>query len=230
MNQSAVSTGILLFPITPPITPTIIDSRFECSICGKLFRKSGGLTRHLNIVAKYNSLRPDLDTLPENTIHQFKAILVHYIRKKLPKGYKQLGKQTVSIPATESQFYAVFKNYIHYYSATRGIYKCVFRGGASNQILANILGMQGWEIKFYDQRQCTFVVLCDGDNNIENGEDNPIATASTHETIKKLRKPKCIRGQLVVEWKKQKNADFNGNFTQAGHVYFHFYNSQAMIE
>ena len=130
MNQSAVSTGILLFPITPPITPTIIDSRFECSICGKLFRKSGGLTRHLNIVAKYNSLRPDLDTLP--------------------KGYKQLGKQTVSIPATESQFYAVFKNYIHYYSATRGIYKCVFRGGASNQILANILGMQGWEIKFYD--------------------------------------------------------------------------------
>src|SRR5947209_330528 len=223
MDQSAVSTKILLFPITP----TIIDSRFECSVCGKLFRKRGGLTRHLNIVEKYNSLRPDLDILPENTTRQFKAILVHYIRKKLPKGYKQLGKQTVSIPATESQFYAVFKNYIHYYSATRGIYKCVFRGGASNQVLANILGMQGWEIKFYDQRQCTFVVLCDGDNN---GEDNPIAAASTYETIKKLRKQKCIRGQLVVEWKKQKSADFNGNFTQAGHVYFHFYNSQAMIE
>ncbi|PKK76809.1 hypothetical protein RhiirC2_772051 [Rhizophagus irregularis] len=81
----------------------------------------------------------DIDALPDNTVHQFKAILVHYIRKRLPKGYRQLGKQTVSIPATESQFYAVFKNYIHYYSATKGIYKCIFRGGSSNQILANIL-------------------------------------------------------------------------------------------
>ncbi|CAG8770856.1 8836_t:CDS:2, partial [Rhizophagus irregularis] len=127
-----------------------------------------------------------LDILPENTIHQFKAILVHYIRKRLPKGYRQLGKQTVSISATESQFYAVFKNHIHYYSATKGIYKCIFRGGSSNQVLSNILEMQGWEIKFYDQRQCTYVVLCDGDNNIENGEENPIAAALSHETIKKL--------------------------------------------
>jgi hypothetical protein len=86
--------------------------------------------------------------------------------------------------------------------------------------------MQGWEIKFYDQWQCTYVVLCDGN---ENDKGNPIAAASTHETIKKLHKPKCIWGQLIVEWKKQKNTDFNGKFTQAGHVYFHFYNSQAMI-
>jgi hypothetical protein len=105
--------------------------------------KKGGLIRHLNVVAKYNSLHSDLDTLPENTIHQFKAILVHYIRKRLLKGYRQLGKQTVSIPATESQFYAVFKNYIHYYSVIKGIYKCIFREDLSNQVLSNILEMQG---------------------------------------------------------------------------------------
>ena len=88
MSQTAVSTGIL----SPSTTPTITDSRFECSVCGKLFKKRGGLTRHLNIIAKYNSLHSDLDILPENTIHQFKAILVHYIRKRLQRGYKQLGK------------------------------------------------------------------------------------------------------------------------------------------
>ncbi|POG59466.1 hypothetical protein GLOIN_2v1818618 [Rhizophagus irregularis DAOM 181602=DAOM 197198] len=203
MNQAVVSTGSLPPSTTTQITtPTTNDSKFEY-----------------------------IDALPDNTVHQFKAILVHYIRKRLPKGYRQLGKQTVSIPATESQFYAVFKNYIHYYySATKGIYKCIFRGGSSNQILANILEMEGWETKFYDQLQCTYVVLCDDDNNIEDGDENPITAALTYETIKKLRKPKCVRGQLVVEWKKQKNTDFNGNFTHAGHIYFHFYNSQAMIE
>ncbi|CAB5179237.1 unnamed protein product [Rhizophagus irregularis] len=183
MNQAVVSTGALPPSTTTQITtPTTNDSKFEY-----------------------------IDALPDNTVHQFKAILVHYIRKRLPKGYRQLGKQTVSIPATESQFYAVFKNYIHYYSATKGIYKCIFRGGSSNQILANILEMEGWETKFYDQRQCTYVVLCDDDNNIEDGDENPITAALTYETIKKLRKPKCVRGQLVVEWKKQKNTDFNGN-------------------
>ncbi|CAB5201067.1 unnamed protein product [Rhizophagus irregularis] len=158
MNQAVVSTGALPPSTTTQITtPTTNDSKFEY-----------------------------IDALPDNTVHQFKAILVHYIRKRLPKGYRQLGKQTVSIPATESQFYAVFKNYIHYYSATKGIYKCIFCGGSSNQILANILEM-------------------------EDGDENPITAALTYETIKKLHKPKCVRGQLVVEWKKQKNTDFNGN-------------------
>src|SRR5688572_31916990 len=93
--------GILL----PPVTPT---TRFECNVCGKLFRKKGGLTRHLNIITKYNILHPNIDILPESTIRQFKGILVHYIHKRLLRGHKQLGKQTVSVPATESQFYAVF--------------------------------------------------------------------------------------------------------------------------
>ncbi|CAG8782246.1 9168_t:CDS:2, partial [Rhizophagus irregularis] len=96
----------------------------------------------------------------------------HYIRKRLPKGYRQLGKQTVSIPTTESSL---------------------------NQILANILEMEGWETKFYDQRQYTYVVLCDDDNNIEDKDKNPITAVLTYETIKKLRKPKCVHGQLVVE-------------------------------
>jgi hypothetical protein len=138
MNQSVSSNGI----ISPPITPaTTFDLRFECNVCRKVFKRKGGLTRHLNIIKNYNISRSDLDTLPENTIQQFKGILVHYIHKKLPRGYKRLGKQTVSVPATESQFYAVFKNHIHYYSSRKGIYKCIFHGDSANQILANILEM-----------------------------------------------------------------------------------------
>ncbi|PKK61314.1 hypothetical protein RhiirC2_718505, partial [Rhizophagus irregularis] len=73
MNQAVVSTGALPPSTTTQITtPTTNDSKFEY-----------------------------IDALPDNTVHQFKAILVHYIRKRLPKGYRQLGKQTVSIPATE---------------------------------------------------------------------------------------------------------------------------------
>lgn len=221
----SMSQNSCFFP--SPTTSTAVNSRFECNVCEKQFKSQSGLTRHLNIVVKYNVLRPDLDILPENVIHQFKEILVHYIHKRLPRGYKQLGKQTVSVPATESQFYAVFKNYIHYYSAKKKIYKCIFRGGSSNQVLANILEMKSWGIKFYDQQQCTYVVLHDDNNNFEIDGENPIMLSTT---IKKLHKKKYKRGQLVVEWKQQKNIDFNGNFTQAGHIYFHFYNSQAMIQ
>ncbi|CAG8611803.1 3154_t:CDS:2 [Dentiscutata erythropus] len=141
------------------------------------------------------------------------GILVHYIHKRLQKGYKQLGKQTVLVPSTESQFYAIFKNYIHYYSAAKNKYKYIFNRSSSNQELANILDSQNWGIKFYDQQQCTYIVLCD-DNIIEN-EENLIKQAITQQLTlnKKSYKPKYKYGQLIVEWKKQKTIDFNSYIT-----------------
>jgi hypothetical protein len=221
MIQFEASNGIVSPPTTPTAPTTTIDSGFECNVCRKAFKSKGGLTRHLNIVKKYNISRPDLD-MPKNTTQQFKGILVHYIRKKLPRGYKKLGKQTVSVPATESQFYAVFKNHIHYYSARKNVYKCIFHGVSANQVLADILEMQDWGIKYYEQCQRTYVVLCD-DNIEESDDENPILRAT------KQCKSRYERGQFIVEWKQQKDLDFNGNFTQAGHIYFHFFNSQAMI-
>ncbi|GBC35856.2 uncharacterized protein OCT59_021869 [Rhizophagus irregularis] len=126
---------------------------------------------------------------------RFECILVYYIRKKLPRGYKQLGKQTVSVPATESQFYAVFKNYIHYYSTRKGFYKYIFREVSANQMLANILDIQKWEVKFYEQQQRIYVILCDDDDNIESDDENPILRAT------KQCKSKYKCGQLIVEWK-----------------------------
>ncbi|PKK63700.1 hypothetical protein RhiirC2_788526 [Rhizophagus irregularis] len=180
MIQSEASNGI----VSPPITPTATcDSKFECNVCRKVFKSKSRLTRHHNIVKKYNILRSDLDILPENTTRQFKGILVHYICKKLPRGYKKLGKQ--------------MEKYL--------------------QINARM------GVKFYEQCQHTYVVLYD-DNNIESDDENPILQ------VTKQCKSRYERGQLVVEWKQQKNSNFNGNLTQAGHIYFHFFNSQTMIQ
>jgi hypothetical protein len=42
MNQAVVSTGALPPSTTTQITtPTTNDSKFECNICGKLFKKRG---------------------------------------------------------------------------------------------------------------------------------------------------------------------------------------------
>lgn len=50
-------------------------------------------------------------------------------------------------------------------------------------------------------------MLYDDDSNIEADEENLIIKTS------KQHKPRYKREQLVVEWKQQKNIDFNGNFT-----------------
>ncbi|GBC00659.1 hypothetical protein RclHR1_03930009 [Rhizophagus clarus] len=68
MIQSDVSNGIASPPITPIApTTTTIDSGFECNVCRKAFKSKNGLTRHFNIVKKYNISRSDLNILPENT-------------------------------------------------------------------------------------------------------------------------------------------------------------------
>ncbi|GES96120.1 hypothetical protein GLOIN_2v1774494 [Rhizophagus clarus] len=85
----------------------------------------------------------------------------------------EISKQIVFEPTTKSQFYAIFKNHIYYYSTRKNVYKCIFHGILSNQILANILKMQEWRIKFYEQCQCTYVVLCNNDI-IESDDENPI--------------------------------------------------------
>ena len=67
---------------TLPYTP--LPNNAFCSTCGKEFKGSKGLTRHKQIVQKYNQRQQELDELPVNTIAEFKQILVSEIHKKLP--------------------------------------------------------------------------------------------------------------------------------------------------
>jgi hypothetical protein len=209
-----------------PPTPININSNFKCDVCGRQYKRKEGLIKHNSDITNYNAPHLNLDTLPENNIREFKGILVHYIHKNLPNGYKNLGKKTVSVPATESQFFATFKNYIHYYSEKKGLYKCIFQGLSSYQNLSNILETPKWGKKFYEQNQYTYVVL---GNDDEMNEYNPIVQAVRQKTTKKSYKPRYERGKLIIEWKKKKKIDFDGNMTQAGHIFFHFFISKITL-
>ncbi|CAG8828755.1 15412_t:CDS:1, partial [Racocetra persica] len=54
----------------------------------------------------------------------------------------------------------------------------------------SILDMQDWGIKFYEQQQCTYIVLCDYKDIVE--EENPIIQAIVQQSAynKKFYKPK----------------------------------------
>ena len=111
--------------LTPPHTPSPNIS-FLCVTCGKQFKNSQGLTRYNEIVQKYNQCQQGLDELPANTIAEFKEILVMEIHKKLVLNFRSMGKKLVSILCPESLFFSIFSGYIHYYSRTKGNYKCIF--------------------------------------------------------------------------------------------------------
>src|ERR1044072_7713653 len=87
-----------------------------CKVCLRPFNSEHRLLLHRKTVSKYN------------TPKEFQEILVYHIHKKLGKNHTQAGRKTVSLPCTKSQFFSIFRGFIHYYQAKRGIYKCFFQG------------------------------------------------------------------------------------------------------
>ncbi|RHZ89262.1 hypothetical protein Glove_16g70 [Diversispora epigaea] len=51
--------------------------------------------------------------------------------------------------------------HIHYYSNTKRLYKCIFRGHDTYQILSTIFNSNQWGKKIYSQNQQTYVVCLD---------------------------------------------------------------------
>lgn len=199
-----------------PLTPISISQQcFECKVCRVSYKTKRGLTRHQNIVQKYNIRREGLYTLPSEAINQFKADLVHVIGSKLKEHFKQSGKQTFSFPCLESLFFGVFEGYIHYFNYKNGSYKCFFQGQDAYEQLANLLNNQNWGRKFFDNNQQTFVLLFDGQAEAKANYD----LFGKH--IKKSNLPK-----LTVEWKIKSKADAKNNQTSAGYIYLSFYTQQ----
>src|SRR5438128_5478452 len=142
---------------SPPFTHQITSlPTFTCDICKKVFKSQQGVKLHQSIIRRYNEGPTDLDTLPEKTVKDFKQILVYWIHRRLPKTYKNQGKQLVSVPCTESLFFAVFRNYIH--ARRKGSYTCIFKGHDSYQVVSNLLENEYWGKKIYGQQR-TYIVL-----------------------------------------------------------------------
>src|SRR5436190_7408693 len=158
------------FPLSQFLVMTVQNSKndslpntseYKCNICQKIFKNKAGLTLHNTVIRKYNILQVGLPKVPMNITKSFKNDLIYFIHRRLPNGFKNSGKNTVSIPCSESQFHAVFKGHIHFYSKKTGIYKYWFHGKEGEKKLNQIFGKTDWVIKFYNQNQRTFVVFAD---------------------------------------------------------------------
>ncbi|CAG8834903.1 16043_t:CDS:1, partial [Cetraspora pellucida] len=98
------------------------------------------------------------------------------------------------------------------------VYKCLFRGWEGEQILNQIFGRSDRRIKYYDQNQITYVAL-NNDQSLESGQEseiNPLALATTKRTSRSKKKLKYKYGEMVVEWKRKYDKDFNDNICSAG--------------
>ncbi|GBB93933.1 hypothetical protein RclHR1_22590002 [Rhizophagus clarus] len=144
-NKTGVSAVL-----TSPLSPSSVLQQYECAICKAIYKSKAGLTRHKNIVKKYNERREDLYTLPSEAITEFKAHLVHVIQNKLKGHFSKSGRQTISFPCLESLFFGVFEGYIHHYNYRSGSYKCFFQGSDAYTKISNLFGNPNWRRKFFE--------------------------------------------------------------------------------
>ncbi|CAG8513117.1 24686_t:CDS:1 [Cetraspora pellucida] len=210
-------------------------SSVVCPICFRNFKSENGLKRHYNTIKKYNIPQNDLDTIPNTLLQEFKNILIQQIHRQLPLSFTRMGRKVLSIPCTESQFVAIFAGYIHQFSNDPRVYKCRFHRESAYSTLTKILGDPKWGQKYYDQNQQTYVVFEQLSNqkfcsNIKNQDDvNPLEILMFNQhklNSQKKRKPKIVRGELLVEWKKKVNKEIDGYICTAGFIVLSFYISQ----
>jgi hypothetical protein len=173
--------------------------------------------------------------VPDNTIAEFKEILVTEIHKKLVLNFRSMGKKLVSIPCPESIFFSIFSGHIHYYSKVKGNYMCIY---GAYQNLSKILDSNQWGKKVYSQKQETYVVCLDpipwdsNSNDQSSEEIDPLEELVRQQSKnhkKTRRRPKFLRGEILIEWKKRVSKEINGNLCTAGYIYFNFYISQSFI-
>jgi hypothetical protein len=218
---------------------TRLPNNTLCSTCGKVFKNSKGLTRHKTIIQKYNQ-NQELDELPFNTVAEFKQIIVSEIHKKLSLNFRAMGKKSIVIACPESLFFSIFTGNIHYYSKKKKIYRCIFRGSNAYQELSEVLNSNQWGKKAYSQNQETYVVCLDpvpwnsNNSNSQLDDDVDPLEQSLQSSIKnhkskttKKRRPRFLRGEILIEWKRRVSREINGVINTAGYMYINFYIAQS---
>ena len=221
-----------------------LPPKILCKVCLRPFNSERGLLLHRKTVSKYNRPKEHIEILPPQTIKDFQEILVYHIHKKLGKNHTQAGRKTVTLPCTKSQFFSIFRGFIHYYQAKRGIYKCFFQESWGKKELNYVFNDEQWSTKHYDQGQRTYIVLLDQPkdlllNNkqfeVKKSGINPLALAFANKRIAckeniKKQGSRYKRGEVTIEWKEKKEHEINNNFCYAGQITIHFYISQIYLE
>jgi len=111
------------------------------------------------------------------------------------------------MPCTLSQFYSVFKGYIHRRFSKSGRVRCLFRGDNAYSLLSQILNDEQWGVKYFANEQRTYVTF-----------QPPRERAPG--SIRKEIKPKIK--QVVVDWYQKVKTDMHGHMIWAGYISFKF--------
>ena len=93
----------------PSLYPLIVIENFKCTVCGKHFKSSHGLIRHINIIRKYNEILEGQKNIPEFLINKFKEDIVYLIHQRLGKNSRNTGLQSISIACPVSLYKVIFK-------------------------------------------------------------------------------------------------------------------------
>ncbi|CAG8811860.1 32202_t:CDS:2, partial [Racocetra persica] len=116
------------------------------------------LSKHKKLIQDANTIRPTIYELPERAIEEIRKTLVYHIKERLKQHSKHAGNAHVIVNCTESQFFSVFKGYIHNYYPKMGNYKCIFKGADSYSTLSYIFRDDNWGVKYFLQYQKTFIL------------------------------------------------------------------------
>ncbi|CAB5193449.1 unnamed protein product [Rhizophagus irregularis] len=100
---------------------------------------------------------------------------------------------------------------------------------------SKILNSDQWGKRIYSQNQQTYVVCLDpipwsSDSQNQPEEIDPLeqllqSTIKKHNIIK-TRRPKFLRGEILIEWKK-KRSKVNGIVNMVRYIHFNFYIAQS---
>ncbi|CAG8589244.1 960_t:CDS:2 [Dentiscutata heterogama] len=140
-------------------TLNIPQSNLEFKLCKKTYKRPSSLAKHEQLIQDANIMRSTVYDLPEEAIEETRKMLVYHIKERLKQHSRYARNVHIIINCTESQFFGVFKEYIHNYYSKTGGYKCIFKGVDSYFILSQILRDDNWDIKYFLQHQKTSVLL-----------------------------------------------------------------------
>jgi hypothetical protein len=209
----------------PPTPISPITEVFQCLICKKIFKSKRGLSQHDAIIRRYNIFRKDFYKLPKKFINEFKKTLVLLIHRQLPCHFTKIGLKSVTVACTESQFFATFGGYIHYFSNKTRVYKCIFGGPDSSSKLAQIFNNVNWGTKYYNGSEMISVVTNLDDIDME---ENPLDRKRKY-AINSQKKSRYKRGEVVIEWKPRLEKDAKGNKCEGGFLHVHFWITKKRI-
>ncbi|GBB84591.1 hypothetical protein RclHR1_11160007 [Rhizophagus clarus] len=220
MNKETNSTKALT---NPSLYPLVVIDNTKCRVCEKHFNSSRGLTRHMNMIRKYNEIPKGQEKIPEFLINKFKEDIVYLIHQRLGKNSRNTGLQSISMACPVSLYKVIFRSYIHYHTKKTGAFKCIFRGTTGYQELTSIFNNPNWGVKCHTQKQQTYVQLGPLCSKLQENPLLKLRKQLALNTRKNSRRSKYPYGEVIIEWKRKTDIDAKGNVCCGGFLYIHFF-------